>query len=57
MDGRIVGSTVQILELESGRIESVLATEGPEVIGVASWSPDGRRLLVGQGRLTSTNIA
>jgi Tol biopolymer transport system component len=55
--GTITGSAVQIFDLASGRMETILDTEPPAVVGVWDWSGDGRSLLVGEARLTSTRIA
>jgi len=56
VDGTITGTTVQVLDLASGRIETILDAEPPGVVGVHDWSGDGRSLLVGEARLRSTSI-
>lgn len=46
-DGHFPGSTVEILDLETGLVTSVAPTTTPEFIGDVRWSPDARRLVVG----------
>lgn len=57
VDGVITTSSLQVLDLASGAVETVLEATPPDVVGVADWAPDGGRLLVGTARLRSTKIA
>lgn len=57
VDGVITTSSLQVLDLATGEIETILEATAPDVIGGADWAPDGRRLLVGRARLRSTRIA
>jgi Tol biopolymer transport system component len=57
VDGTITSSSVQVLDLASGQIETILDATPPAVVGGGDWSGDGRSLLVGQARLRSTRIS
>lgn len=46
IDGHNPGSKIQTVEVATGQITTIVATEGAEYAGAQRWSPDGRMLVV-----------
>ena len=46
IDGHNPGSKIQTVDIASGEITTIFATEGAEFAGGQRWSPDGRSLVV-----------
>lgn len=46
IDGHNPGSALQLVDVASGNIRTVLSTQGAEYLGGPRWSPDGNSLVV-----------
>lgn len=56
VDGVVVGSGVGVVEVASGRVETILEAAPPGLAGILGWPAGRSRPLVAQGRLRSTSV-
>jgi dipeptidyl aminopeptidase/acylaminoacyl peptidase len=56
VDGEVVGSGVGVVDVATGRVETILEVGPPELAGVLGWPTGRSRPLVARGRLRSTSL-
>lgn len=55
-DGVVVRSGVGVVDVASGRVETILEAAPPDLVGLLGWPADHDRPLVARGRLRSTSV-